>query len=196
MSRVLTALRYSFGIVLACGSGILLALALGSVIRSHTSVPATDTSDEQHRMTAEILEKINTIEVGASLPDHLLADLRQEQVLLSNLVDQKTLIVFFDPDCGGCRVEMENLSQVLPLLPEDPPLIMISTADPNLIEDVRLEFGLPDSFLYDSDGEFTHSLELLAYPFNVIVDENMVVQDVIAGALAQQGLRRILEDRS
>lgn len=193
MSKLGTTLRYSLGVALAGGSGVLLALALGSAIRAQRPSVDEARKEEQRRQTAEILEEMNTIAVGDRLPDHLLMDPEQNPLPLSEMVDRKTLIIFFEPSCGGCRYEMQELSRVLPKLPQSPPLVMISAADREQIEEVRFEFQFPHPILHDEDAALTQSLRILAYPFNVIVDENMVIRDVIAGALPEEELLAILQ---
>jgi len=134
------------------------------------------------------------LEVGDTLRDYVFEDIDRNPLRLSDLTSKITLLVFFQPDCSGCEMEIEDLNRTLRDSLDSRYFLFISPGNPRLIEDMKRDYHLHAPVLYDHRAAFTYGMyRIAAYPYNVVIDKDMVVKDIILGSLPEDELARIVD---
>jgi peroxiredoxin len=196
MSRIGRIIAYSGASVLAILLGVVLALQASKLVMAHRLEKQTDTEAQRRELTDEILDDMNTIDIGDTLADHTFRDLHRNPIELTQLIKGKTLVLFFDPDCGNCELELEALQRVVTDETDCQSFLLISAGNPWLMEELKTKYHLCSPMLYDYKGQFTYGMHIYTYPFNVIIDENRVIHDIISGPLSESDLKQIIAAES
>jgi len=184
---------YSGAAVLAIGLGYILAMQASSIISARRLEQQPDSHQQREEVTEGILQHMNTIAVGDTLPDHQFEGLDRRPMILSQMVSHKTVLVFFDPDCGSCGGELESIHQAVTRSSDYRYFLLISAGNPRMIEDMQGQYDIRSPILYDHGGKFVYGHQILTYPFNVIVDRDLVIEDIIGGSLDMEELREIID---
>lgn len=120
------------------------------------------------------------LSVGDTLLGHTFETLDLKNVALSELIDGTTLISIMDPECHSC---LEELATVCSIAGEDflrERMVLISEANPRLLVEVRDSLDLPSPILYDHRGQWIQHYRVTSLPFNLIVDSDLVIGQIIA----------------
>ena len=180
---------------------IIVVAFLGYISATQVSAHLNSKKQDEHEQlkekarqeyTESILNSMQTMAIGDTLPDFVFEDLNRQPRRLSDLVNNRTVISFFDPHCENCDEEMIKVRQAVANETEAGYFVFISSANPRLIEEMRGLVGLKSPVLYDHRAEFMRSYDIFTYPFNVIVDENLVIQDIIIDTLDESDLKKII----
>jgi len=132
---------------------------------------------------AAILRKMGTIKVGDTLSNFAFEDIDGELHLLNEILTNKTLITYMKPDCDGCLVELERL-RAAANSPEDyEQVLIISSANPLHLRELREDYGLGCLMLYDEERFFGMALEIYTYPFNLVVNSDRVILEIYGSVL-------------
>jgi cytochrome c biogenesis protein CcmG, thiol:disulfide interchange protein DsbE len=143
--------------------------------------------------TAAILRKMGTIKVGDTLGDFSLEDIDGKVHRLSDLVTDKILITCVQPDCDACLEEMERLRRAADSPDDYKHVILITSGNPLHMQRVREDYGLKCVILYDDERQFGAALKIQSFPFNLVVDHNRVIHEIIASVLLPEDYRRLFE---
>jgi peroxiredoxin len=143
--------------------------------------------------TAAILRRMGTIKVGDTLGDFSLEDIDGKLHLLSELTTDKTLITYMKPDCDACLDELERLRSVADSPEDYEHVILTTSANPLHMQRVREDFGLKCVILYDDERQFGAALKIQSFPFNLVVDHDRVIQEIIASVLLPDDYRLLFE---
>ncbi|MFZ5978996.1 MAG: peroxiredoxin family protein [Candidatus Zixiibacteriota bacterium] len=149
--------------------------------------------EKKEALTQGILNKMGSIAVGDTLPDHVFEDLYRTPVRLSDIVREKTNLCFFAPECDYCNDEMETIKLNAPTPEEQEYFIMISPGNPRLIEEIPDLAGLTCPILYDHRAEYNNRLNIFTYPFNIVINEDLIVTDLILEPLSREDIIDIIE---
>jgi peroxiredoxin len=144
--------------------------------------------------TQQILERMGTLRIGDTLPSFELQTSEGGIANLSSLVDQQTLIMFFDPGCGSC---LEELKSVWALSRKDVSrsnFLVITSASPDLVDQAQRSLGTELSVLYDTADRYGTELGITTSPFHVLVDSTLHISKIIVGSMSDRELRDCLDD--
>ncbi len=161
---------------------ILGAGILGYVIGSQGAKWTQERKITQYRTasTAAAVARMNdSIRVGNRLPDGEFRNLRGGKNRLSELARSGAVIAYLRSNCGKCRQEMRELSKTLQG-GEQPLVIVISDSDPESILQLADEFGLTCPLLVDSESQYRNRLGIWVFPFNIIVKDSLLIENMIA----------------
>jgi|HubBroStandDraft_6_1064221.scaffolds.fasta_scaffold186230_1 thiol-disulfide isomerase/thioredoxin len=123
--------------------------------------------------------------IGGPAPELVLSNLDGDRVALTDLYGERTVAIFWDPDCGFCQRMLDDLRALEGALPAGAPqLVLITSGDP---ERVR-EQGFRSQVLLDPDGDAMRAFAAGGTPMAVLIDERRIGSPVAAGADAVFGL--------
>lgn len=159
------------------GSGIF-----GYLIGGQGAKWARESKAAHYRVesTAAAVARMNdTIRVGNRLPDHEFHNLRGGTSKLSDLVGEGAIVAYLRSSCGKCRKEMEEIGKGVPGERQSG-VIIISDSDPQSMLDLSDELILSCPLLLDYDSQYRKKLGIWVFPFNIIVNDSLVIENMIA----------------
>jgi peroxiredoxin len=143
--------------------------------------------------TQQILEQMGSnLGVGVTLPDANLEDLNGNPVQLSQVVESKSLVAIFSPDCSYCGLQIQRIIEAAIDELDQTNFILISDADPMQLTDMRDSLNTHCRIFYDRDGEYKSQLGVTSFPFNFVVDQSLVIEEIIAGTPELDEIREIM----
>jgi peroxiredoxin/uncharacterized membrane protein YphA (DoxX/SURF4 family) len=177
---------------LACGSEQIQALVAQAVgLPVLKSLPRIATNESNHMLpmaavpahrngAAAVPVQTATVQIGESAPDFTLPDLNGETVSLADFRGQRTLVLFWNPDCGFCEQMLADLKAWEAEPPQGAPqLLLVSTDD----VEVNRALGLHAPVLLDGGFTVGPSFGIHGTPMAVLVDaEGKIASEVAAGA--------------
>jgi peroxiredoxin len=170
---------------------ITAGLLLGGQAAHYTT--ANKFLADRTEKTTAILEEMGTIKIGDRLPDHRFEDFESNPVWLSDLLSKKTLVSFYYPDCEACVFEFERLQDACLDTADYALFLFISAADPQALADHKRGLALPLTVLCDQGSAYSRELGIFTYPFNVIVNRDRIVMEIIADALQDDDFKDIIK---
>lgn len=144
--------------------------------------------------TKELLNKMGTLKVGDALSDHTFQGLDRQFYRLSSLLQNHTVISIFDYHCDNCIAELQEIANTVRDSIEAKHIILISGSNPLQLLELRDTYEVPCRILYDEDRLFLDQYDINTYPFNIIVDDSLRIEDVVAGSLQRDELRQLCRD--
>ena len=107
--------------------------------------------------------------IGEFLPEFEVSDIKGNQISKNDLIDKRTLITFWSPNCPHCRDLMDELRIVdREGLPDDTDLIIFSQGDSKEIS----ELNLRSPIVIDKGSKVSAALGALGTPSAVLVDRD------------------------
>lgn len=174
---------------------IVVAYVLGALAGGFFNAREVDRFKERRVENKEaVLAQMGTIADGDTLPDIFLHDLAGEKVYLRDIIAGRSLLMFFEPDCELCLVEMETIQDKISNQNDFERFIMVSQANPLQLIKLRDRYQLQSPVLYDSEQFFRSQLKVFTFPFNMIIDRNLVIEEIFAGGLTPEEIIAIVED--
>ena len=140
-------------------------------------------------LTNAIKQKIG-LEIGDTIVDSDFETLDFKKIRLGDVLQDTTLLIFFEPECYVCIEDIENLidSHSNSIVKN---VIFISSGNPRLIMDIRDDYDLKYTILYDHEGYYTSNLGITSYPFHLVVNNKYTISEIIAGKLISDDIKRI-----
>jgi peroxiredoxin len=185
------AIVIAVGVILV-GLAVIIGKQAAALIENWN---ASSTIEEYHAkasdMTAAVLRKMGTIQVGDTLADFVFEDIDGKEHRLSELVTDRSLISYMKPDCDACLEETERLRSVAKGPEDYEHVIMITSANPLHMQRVREDYGLKCVILYDEERQFGSVLKVQTYPFNIVVDRGRVIREIHANGLLTDDYERL-----
>ncbi|MBN1213453.1 MAG: redoxin domain-containing protein [candidate division Zixibacteria bacterium] len=194
MKKIITASKYLLVFAVAAAVAYFSALKVGAYI-NNKRLEQKKQAVEQNRkdFTKTILDKMQTLSIGDTLPDHRFEDLYRRPVYLSELLKGQTILIFFDPYCENCNEEMNAVNQAVTELREYEYFIFISGENPRLIEEIPELSELKSPVLYDHHREYIDRFKIFTFPFNIVIDKDRVVREIYGQALTPEEITRVIE---
>jgi peroxiredoxin len=123
-----------------------------------------------------------TLEIGQAAPALRLPDLKGKSVNLAGFRGRKTLILFWNPDCGYCQQMLEDLKAWEAKPPKDAPkLLVVSTGT----AEQNRAMGLRSPVLLDPTFSAGHAFGANGTPSAVLVDtDGKIASELAVGAPA------------
>jgi len=185
--------KLSFGILLLIAT-VSIAYILGVQAGNYVGdKERAETRAKGINQTRQVLAKMGTINIGDKLQNLVLEDIDGNVRRLAELVKERSVISFLRPDCDACLVELEHLHEIA-VSPQDwEPFIFISTANPLHLRELEESFHMNSVILFDEEGMATEALNVMAWPFNIVVDGNLTIIDIHARPLDGDEFREVIE---
>jgi ABC-type uncharacterized transport system ATPase component len=186
-------LRKSFLIWFAVIAGSLLLGGIGGKLVSNSVRSYKENMHAQARvyLQTSVLEQMETLEVGDTLRDHVFEDLDLKPVRLRDVLLNTTIISVLDPGCEACLEEVAMLQHTLADSILRRTLIFISGGNPRYLSELMVSTNLPSMMLYDHHSLWLGSYKVITFPFNIVVDTELVVQRIIIGQLTVRDLKSL-----
>ncbi len=169
----------------------VMALLLGKLGAKY--YVAGEKAEQQREQTASLLAEMNTISVGGILPDHRLTDLHGDDVWLSEIVSERTLISFFYTTCDLCVDDFYAFGEACKDSSAYRYFVFITPEDPEVVGEFLRSHKISALILIDQDEEYGRELGLSVYPFSIIIDRENKIHDIISGKISPQIFERIIK---
>ena len=164
--------------------GLVVVIAYFGGIKAAEGLQGWNAKRLRVKQTEAILKEMGTgLGVGKSLPDAVLADLEGVDTRLSDLLCDRTTIVFFRTDCSFSRAELMALHEVTTSPEDQSCFVLISNSDQAELWEVKQKMGLSCPILNDRDTQYSRPLGVKTAPLNFVVDRTLKITDVVSGAL-------------
>lgn len=187
ISKFQRASLFVVAIIVTIGVAYVLGVAAAGIVQKYRM------KKFRAEKTGEILEQMGSgLAIGVPLPDVDLEELNGNPVKLSEAVGDKSLVSFISPDCGACKITLERIAEIVAER-DRAGFVLISDTDPRMLTQLRDSLSLQCRLLYDPGGEYKLQLGVYSFPFNVVVDRSLVIEEVIAGAPETSELEAIIE---
>lgn len=175
--------------------GLVAVIAYFGGIKAAQGLQVWKAKRERIRQTQAVLEKMGTgLGIGKSLPDAVLADLEGVDTRLSNLLCERTTIVFFRTECSFSRAELIALKEATTAPEDQSCFVLISNSDQAELWEVKQKLGLACPILYDRDTQYGRQLGVKTAPLNFVVDRTLKITDVVSGALTSNEIRDFMAE--
>lgn len=144
-------------------------------------------------ITESILSQMNDLKIGDKLPDYSFETLAFEPIMLSSLIHDKTILFFIQPDCPSCIYDIAKLSSFVKTQRDASRFIIISSGNPRHLMDLRDDYSLTSTILYDHERGYSSIFGIFTYPFHIVIDKDMRVLEIIASPLEDSDYTGLLE---
>jgi peroxiredoxin/uncharacterized membrane protein YphA (DoxX/SURF4 family) len=188
-SAVLVRRDGTIGSPLAAGADAIRALITSALNLPAPSAPLTaDSADGNGRGATPAPGQPAGPQVGEPTPEFTLPDLTGKQVGLADFRGSRTLVLFWNPDCGFCQQMLADLKAWEARPPEGAPrLLVVSTGT----VEANAVMGLRSPVLLDQGFSAGSKFGANGTPMAVLVDaEGKIASEVAAGAPAVLALAR------
>jgi thiol-disulfide isomerase/thioredoxin len=118
--------------------------------------------------------------IGEFLPEFEVSDLKGNHISKNDLIDKRTLVTFWSPNCPHCRDLMDEIKIVdREGLPDDTDLIIFSQGDPKEFS----QLDLRSLIVVDKGSKVSASLGASGTPSAVLIDRDgrFVTETAIGG---------------
>ena len=192
--------RRAFIMVALVGLVVIVAYILGSAtgafIRNREQRKIDDDYIAERRAgtMAMVENNSSTFGVGMTLPNHLFTDLDGNPVALTEMLGEKTVLVFYSTTCEYCKDEMELVMSMARSDGDWKTFVFISSDSTRALKDLRASMDERMQILYDENYAFCSSFfGFVPYPFTMVVDGEGTVEDFMAGKLVEWEIEEIFE---
>ena len=179
-----------FGLVLAAGLAWWAGSATGDLLGSEDK---EGHFQRQKAMTEAFEQKNDAIKIGNRWPDILLQNLEGDWIATSSIIHDTTLIVFFEPGCEACEVELDALGEFLTGEEKLPRVVLLSDGHPLDIAQIKKARGIRSPILIDRGRELSLKMEGMIYPMNFMISPDLTIVSIVAGRLTRDEIRELLQ---
>ena len=132
--------------------------------------------------------------IGETAPALKLPDLKGKKVNLASFRDKKTLVLFWNPQCGFCQQMLDDLKALEANRPEGSPKILVVSAG---TLEANKAMGLRSTVVLDQEFAAGNAFGTNGTPTAVLVDEKgKIASEVVAGAPAVLALAGASQTRA
>lgn len=165
---------------------ILAAVGLGRLVaRQINSRRDAAYAAGREAKTRDLLDRMGTIRVGDTLPNHEFQDSLTGAVRLSDLISGPTILSYFDPGCGACVADLLCLHDAGPALGATNRIVLLTTSSHVSVNEIQQRTGTQFRVVIDDEGRFAEQLNIHSTPFTVLVNSELRVERIIIGALTE-----------
>lgn len=170
-------------------------LAAGVLHENRTGDLLRERQQARREFTEELLRSTNTLSKCSSLHEYSFEDLDGNPVALSTLPREPLLLVFIDPLCEGCDAELKEINEVVPQGEANDRIIVISSGDRESLQEKLSGISPRCRILVDPGSDYVFQLGIYTFPFNVLIDDDRVIRDIMAANLDRLDLRQFIEKK-
>ncbi len=186
MTRSSAVLTTAVAVVTTVAVAYFLGTAVGNYITGRKY------ENDRREQSERILETMENLTVGDTIPDHVFQDMNGHDVRLSDLLSDRTVVTFFQIDCETCSAEIDRLKATVPDSSDYRYFLFVSSFTPAALQDFVRDRQVPLRTLYDNDDEYASIFHVWTFPLNVIVDRNRTVLSIKPTALTETDIREII----
>ncbi len=142
---------------------------------------------DSRQTTNRVLEKMDGIGPGDTLPTYTFYDIWGEERNLRQEVNQVSIISIIEPQCESCLHQLrviEEWQKRTPCLK----IILISSDSPFHTRRILDQFELTAVVLYDHERHYGEHLNISVFPFNCLVRQNIEIVDIYVGDMNERAL--------
>lgn len=139
------------------------------------------------------IAKMEKLKIGDMLPNHKFEVIGGDSAWLYDLLSKRCVLTIILPGCEDCHYEVRELKAAITDSNDAKSFIFVTWDNPRTFEDMKNENGLTSPFLYDHKRAFFSNYDITTYPFNITLDENGVVLDMLSGAMWKEDFEEIIE---
>ncbi|MGH9878907.1 MAG: peroxiredoxin family protein [Nitrososphaerales archaeon] len=136
---------------------------------------------------------MKALSISDTLPNHKFEVIGGDSVWLKDLLSDKCVLTVMLPDCHECLVEAQELKSAISSPDDAKYFIFVTWENPRTFEDMKVENGLTSPFLYDHKGGYFSKYDIHTFPFNITLDSQGVVLDMLSGAMWKEDFQKIIE---
>jgi len=148
---------------------------------------------EKQEISSSILSQMHQLNIGDNLPNHRFEVLGGDSIWLNDILSERSVLMVVLPQCEDCINEVRELKAVVKDTSDSKHFIFASWENPRLLEEMKEETGLNSYFLYDHKNAYFSRFDIRTYPFNITLDKNGVVLDMLAGEMWKEDFEEIIE---
>ncbi len=137
---------------------------------------------------------MENLSIGDKLPDYEFYDLDMNIQKLSEIVMDVTVLSFVDPTCGTCLDQSLTLQETIENPIDYMRFISISSTNALLLKEYKEEYGFKPLMLLDENKEYQHALGVTIAPFNIVVNDQLIVIDVVTGAMTREDIHKVIDN--
>lgn len=148
---------------------------------------------EQREKTAVITSQMGELDIGDTLKDHLFEKLSGDSVMLKTLFHEKSVLIVVQPECPSCLDEIQELAKAIRSEEDAKYFTIISSDNPRILAEMQETYNVTVPVLYDHRRAYLSQYNIFTFPFNITIDKNAVVLDMMAGSMLAEDFREIIE---
>ncbi len=148
---------------------------------------------KKREYTEQVLAKMQNLHIGDTLSNYKFEVIGGDSAWLYDLLSKKCVLTIVLPDCHDCIFEAQELKAAITDSIDARHFIFATWDNPRTFEDMKNENGLASPFLYDHKRVYFSNYDITTFPFNITLDENGVVLDMLSGAMWKDHFREIIE---
>jgi peroxiredoxin len=171
---------------------VSVAAILG--VKAGSFIAKKKTIERRSKITEAILSEMGTVRLGDTLADRLFMDLDSNEVYLHDLLSYRTVIAFLEPGCDLCLIELEIIQRVVSGDRDNRYFVVVSSTRPAELVETRNRLSAAFPILLDHHQGFADSLGVSSYPFNLVVNQVGEIEEILASALLDDDVERIIEE--
>ena len=142
-------------------------------------------------------------EVGRLAPDFTLADLKGNEVTLSDFQGKTVFINFWTQWCPPCRAEMPEIEAVYQEYKSKDVVVigvdilvweMLKGYDESDVRQYVQQGGFSWTFVLDTTGDVTANYEVIAIPTSFFIDREGIIRAVNIGAMTKRAIEAKLAE--
>lgn len=147
----------------------------------------------QKEMTAAITEQMGELDIGDTLNNHIFEVLSGDSVMLKSLFHEKSVLIVVQPGCPSCLEEIQELAKAIRSEEDTKYFAIISSDNPRILAEMQETYNVTVPILYDHRRVYLSQYNIFTFPFNITIDKNGVVLDMMAGSMLAEDFREIIE---
>ncbi len=173
--------------ILVLAIAIFLGSIAGQYLRERKKV------EDRLNFSEPFIAKMEHLHIGDTLPNHKFEVIGGDSVWLKDLLTKKCVLTVVLPGCEDCLYEAQQLKAAISDSNDARHFIFVTWDNPRTFEDMKKEYGLTSPFLYGHKRAFFSQYDITTFPFNITLDENGVVLDMLSGAMWKDDFQEIIE---
>ena len=150
-------------------------------------------SKQKEEISNQILAKMQNLNIGDTLPNHKFEVIGGDSAWLKDLLTEKCVLTIMLPGCEDCLYEAQELKAAITDSNDARHFIFATWENPRTFEDMKNEYALASPFLYDHKSAYFSNYDITTFPFNITLDENGVVLDMLSGSMLKEDFQEIIE---
>jgi hypothetical protein len=148
---------------------------------------------KKREYTEHILAKMQDLHIGDTLPNHKFEVIGSDSAWLYDLLTGKCVLTIVLPECEDCLYEAQELKAAITDSNDARHFIFATWENPRTFVDIKTENNLASPFVYDHKRAYFSQFDITTFPFNITLDSNGVVLDMLSGAMWKDDFQEIIE---
>lgn len=144
-------------------------------------------------LSAKAIEKMKNLAIGDTLVNHVFEDMDRNPVSLDSLITGKSVITYVSTMCGACSLQIDQIIKLAEDSSDLKSFIFVSYENPRLLEEDIASLATGIEILYDHRRVYAKRYGVFTFPFNIIVDRDRRITNLISGRLLSEEILDIMK---